>query len=56
MSTEHDPVDSCPASEEGERQDEPDATERQGDATTADPTPARHPDTGEKQEKKGSPP
>jgi len=53
MSSEHDPI-SRPASGEGGQKNEPDATERQGDATTADPTSPRHPDTDDKQEKKGS--
>jgi hypothetical protein len=53
MSSEHDPA-SRPASGGGAQEDEPDATERQGDATTADPTSPRHPDTDDEQEKKGS--
>ncbi len=46
MSTEKDSTDSRPAPAGNER-DERGATGRQGDATTADPTSARHPEKTE---------
>ncbi|GHE27404.1 hypothetical protein GCM10018781_80000 [Kitasatospora indigofera] len=43
MNTEHDPKhEPHPASEEGEDSEGQNLGEQQGDATTADPTPARH--------------